>query len=123
MLYGLGIAQAVLTPLVGKIVTMVAGSRSLNMCKFDSVTDPLVVTVVKRDGTPYSPTIQYTVKLEDIVSAQEYIYTGQGMATTTAATAGTTNWLLYGALAVAGIFAFRKMGIFGKTRKSRKSHR
>lgn len=116
MLYGLGIAQAVLTPLIGKIVTMVAGSRSLNICKFDSVTDPLVVTVVKRDGTPYSPTIQYTVPLADIVSAKEY---GQGV-TATEAAAGTTNWLLYGAIAVGGFFALKYFGVFGKTKKSRR---
>jgi hypothetical protein len=119
MLYGLGIAQAVLTPLIGKIVTMVAGSRSLNMCKFDSVSDPLTVTVVKRDGTPYSPTIQYTVPLADIVSAQEYIYTGQGV-TATEAAATTTNWLLYGAIAVGGFFALKYFGVFGKTKKSRR---
>jgi len=117
-MFGLGIAQAVLTPLKGKIVTMVAGNRSLNMCKFDSVTDPLVVTVVKRDGTPYSPTIAYNVKLEDIVSAQEYIYTGQGGTMTTAATTGTTNWLLYGVIAAAGFFGLKYLGVFGKTKKS-----
>ena len=122
-MFGLGIAQAVLTPLIGKIVTMVAGNRSIAMCKFSSVADPLVITVVKRDGTPYSPTIQYTVPLADIVSAQEYIYAGQGGTITTEATTGTANWLLYGVIAAVGFFGLKYLGVFGKTRKSRKSHR
>jgi hypothetical protein len=125
MLYGLGDIQSGLTALIGKVVSIYTDTMSISRCKFTTVADPLIITVVKQDGTPYTPTITRSIPFSSIASYGEL---GGALTVVRAPVyrpySGPTqagmgsNWLLYGALAVGGFLVLKKMGIFGKTKKS-----
>ncbi len=106
-----------LTPLVGKIVSMYGAGFTYSRVKFSAATDPLVVTIVHADGTPFVDSsnvpITRTHPLAAITSLFEYGTSDPEAQTVTAdkvqATTFNVKSLIPWALGAAGVYALYRL--------------
>lgn len=121
---------------VGKIVSVRTATMSIARAKFATAADPLVVEIVKADGTPFSPAITRSIPLASIVAMWEYgveeapAYSQPGLPYTGPVQASAIpTWALpAGAIALGLLLIWQSgflatLGIGGKAgrRKSRRS--